>query len=162
MSALLIYDHAPLGSIISYSDGTPQPPGRHSKAFVDWKVRNNVGRLSRKDAARRIANWNHPDAITLDWCRYSDGAVVILPYSQTFWVTSELKFTVLERPAVGSILVLDRSGENIRRVHVAASQDDASAWLERKENYSPHRVAVLREVTADDVAADVVEGRMPA
>ena len=36
MSAQLIYDHAPLGAIIRYSDSTPRPPKRHRRKLQAW------------------------------------------------------------------------------------------------------------------------------
>ena len=97
MSAQLIYDHAPLGAIIRYSDGMPRPPERHRRKLQAWENRNNTGRLVKKMPGRR---------------------------------TGEL-------------------------VHVAESRPAAEDWLSR-HGYPD---AVLHEVTADEVAADHVEGR---
>ena len=47
MSAKLIFDHALIGAIIAYSDGTPRPPDRHRRELADWKNRNGSGRLCR-------------------------------------------------------------------------------------------------------------------
>lgn len=65
---------------------------------------------------------------------------------------------VIERPAIGSCRVFDRPGERAELVHLAANGDAAGEWLSR-HGY-PH--AVLEIVTADEVAADVVEGRVAA
>lgn len=54
MSAALIYDHAPLGSIIRYSDGMPRPPERHRKKLAAWEGCNSSGRLIRKQARRLV------------------------------------------------------------------------------------------------------------
>ena len=35
MSAQSIYDTAPLGSLIRYSDGTKEPPARHTRKLAD-------------------------------------------------------------------------------------------------------------------------------
>ena len=45
MSAQLIFDTAPLGAIIRYSDGSPHPPERHRRKLQAWERRNNTGRL---------------------------------------------------------------------------------------------------------------------
>ncbi len=37
MSALLAF-HAPLGSIIAWSDGTPRPPARHTKKLAEGRA----------------------------------------------------------------------------------------------------------------------------
>ena len=75
---------------------------------------------------------------------------------QTFSVESALTFTVIERPPLGSVLVLDRPGENVQLVHVAAHRHAAEVWLQ-SHGY-PN--AVLEDVSSDDLAADVVEGRV--
>ncbi|RNJ41439.1 hypothetical protein B5V01_00005 [Mesorhizobium erdmanii] len=38
MSAQLIYDLVPLGSIVNYSDGSPRPPERHRKKLAAWEL----------------------------------------------------------------------------------------------------------------------------
>lgn len=40
MSAHIVYDNAPLGSLIQYSDGTPKPPARFTRKLDDWGRRN--------------------------------------------------------------------------------------------------------------------------
>jgi hypothetical protein len=41
LSAREIYDIAPLGSLIRFSDGTPEPPARHRRKRTAW-LSNNV------------------------------------------------------------------------------------------------------------------------
>lgn len=131
MSAQLIFDHVRLGAIIRYSDGTPRPPERHRRKLRAWESRNNTGRLVRKRAGTRVGETTIPAAITLHEGDFGSKAVIVLRVFKTFSVDSDLAFTVVERPAIGSVLVLDRPGDE----------------------------AVLREVTIDEAAADQVEGR---
>lgn len=56
MSAQLIFDLVPLGSIVTYSDGSPRPPERHRKKLAAWQNRNSGGRLIRKQAEARVGN----------------------------------------------------------------------------------------------------------
>lgn len=49
MSAQTIFDTAPLGSVIRYSDGQPKPPESHRKKLAAWTDRNGVGRLVKKE-----------------------------------------------------------------------------------------------------------------
>ena len=60
MSAQQIYDHAPLGAIIRYSDGTPRPPERHRRKLQAWERRNNKGRLVNKQAGALVGDDRHP------------------------------------------------------------------------------------------------------
>ena len=158
MSAHLIFDLVPLGSIVTYSDGSPRPPERHRKKLAAWENRNSGGRLIRKQAEARIGNTVLPATITLHKGDYGSQGTIVLRVHQTFSVNSDLKFVVKERPAIGSFLVLDRPGEDAELVYVASHRADAEEWLSRHG----YPNAVLQEVTADAVAADTVEGRAAA
>ncbi|KRE11789.1 hypothetical protein ASE66_25145 [Bosea sp. Root483D1] len=155
MSAQLIFDLAPLGSIVRYSDGTPRPPVRHRKKLSAWEERNSSGRLIRKQAEARIGNMLIGARCTLHAGDYGGGGVIVLRVHRTFSVDSALKFVVTERPKVGSIRVLDRSGEDAVLVYLACHRADALEWLTRHG----YPIAVLEEVTADEVGSDVIEGR---
>lgn len=155
MSAQLIYDLAPLGAIIRFADGTPRPPDRHNKKLSTWENTNSGGRLIRKQAERRVGNTTIPASITLHQGNYGSREVIVLRVYRTFPVDSDLKFVVAGRPAIGSVRVLDRAGDDAELVHVATSRQEAEAWLQ-SHGY-PN--AVLEDVSADSVAADAVEGR---
>ncbi|MGT2440912.1 hypothetical protein ACU4GH_39690 [Bradyrhizobium betae] len=158
MSAQLIYDLAPLGAIIQFSDGTPRPPERHRKKLAAWEHRNSGGRLIRKQAERHVGNTVIGATITLHAGDYGGGGVVVLRVDRTFSVDSDLRFIVTERPRVGAVRVLSRPGGDAELVYLASSGADAEAWLQ--SNGYPD--AVLDEVTADAPAADVMEGRTAA
>jgi hypothetical protein len=144
MSASLIFDIAPIGSIVAWSDGTPQPPERHRKKLSAWKVRNSQGRLIRKQEGRTTGFYVAPPDFTIHENDFgSEGTIVIRVY-RTFSSDSDLTFTVVERPATGSVRVFDRPGERAELVHLAANRAAAEAWL--KQHGYPE--AVLDEVTA--------------
>lgn len=155
MSAQLIYDQAPLGAIIRYSDGTPRPPERHRRKLQAWENRNNRGRLVKKTAGRHTGEITFPGSFTLHEGDFASLAVIVLRVFRTFSIDNSLEFSVIEQPAVGSILVLDRPGDAGELAHVAQNRQAADEWLSR-HGYPD---AVLQEVTADQAAADHVEGR---
>ncbi|KRB29636.1 hypothetical protein [Mesorhizobium sp. Root172] len=158
MSAQLIYDLVPLASIVTFSDGSPRPPERHRKKLAAWENRNGSGRLIRKQAEARVGSSTLPASITLHKGDYGSQGTIVLRVHQSFSVNSDLKFSVKERPAIGSVLVLDRAGDDAELVHLAANRTAAQEWLTRHG----YPNAVLRQVTADTVAADTVEGRTAA
>jgi hypothetical protein len=158
MSAQLIYDLAPLGALVRFSDGTPRPPKRHRKKLAAWEHRNDGGRLIRKQAERRIGNTILPASFTLHKGDYGAKGVIVLRVHQTFSVDSKLSFIVTERPQAGAVRVLDRSGEGAELVYLATNGADAEEWL---THHGDPR-AVLDEVTADEDGADTVEGRTAA
>lgn len=152
MSAQLISDTAPLGAIIRYSDGTPRPPERHRRKLQAWERHNNTGRLVKKQAATAVGQTTIPASFTLHEGDFGSKAVIVLRVFRTFSVDSTLAFSVVEHPAAGSILVLDRPGDAGELVHVAENGPAAEEWLSRH----CYPDAVLHEVTADEVAADHV------
>lgn len=158
MSAQLIYDLAPLGSVIRYSDGQPRPPERHRNKLSSWQNTNGGGRLVRKQAEQRVGNTIIPASITLHEGDHGSREIIVLRVFRSFSVTSTLKFVVAERPAAGTVRVLDRAGENAELVHLATHRAAAEEWLTRHG----YPNAVLDEVTTDAVAADVIEGRAAA
>ncbi len=149
---------APIGSIIAWTDGTPCPPERHRRKLSAWQTNNSSGRLIRKQDERAAGNIILPASFTLHEADYGAGGVIAIRVHRTFSLETSMKFTIVERPAIGCCRVFDRAGEHAELVHLAANRQTAEEWLSR-HGY-PH--AVLEVVTADEVAADVVEGRAAA
>ena len=158
MSAHTIFDNAPIGAIIAWSDGTPEPPARFKRKLSAWKTNNSRGRLTRKQDQHGMANLVVPASFTLHEGDFGSAGVIAIRVFRTFSVESALRFTVLERPALGSIRVFDHDGEGAELVHLAADRAAAEEWLSRHG----YPRAALREVDADEVGADVVEGRAAA
>ena len=156
MSALFIFEDTPIGAIVAWSDSTPRPPDRHRKKLSAWKSNNSQGQLIRKQGERGIGNVPLAADFTLHEADFGGGGVIAIRVHRTFSVDSALRFTVVERPVPGSVRVFDRPGDNAELVHLAPHRAAAEDWLTRHG----YPNAVLDEVTAHDVAADVVEGRV--
>ncbi len=154
MSAHTVFSAA-IGSLISWSDGTPCPPERHSKKLAVWKMRNSSGRLIRKEDPRTLGSYTAPASFTLHEGDIGRRGTIVVTILRTFGIDSTLAFTVIERPPIGSVRVFDRPGPSHDLIHLAADREAAEAWLKLHR----HPMAVLEEVTADEVAADHVEGR---
>lgn len=154
MSALFIFQ-APIGSLIAWTDETPRPPERHRKKLSQWQTNNSRGRLIRKQGGRAVGSISPPASFTLHEADYGSGGVIAMRVHRTFSADSRQRFRVLERLAIGAIRVFDRPGEDAELVYLASDCADAEEWLTRHGYPNP----VLDEVTADEIAADVVEGR---
>lgn len=155
MSAHSIFEDAPIGSIVAWSDGTPRPPERHRKKLSAWQTNNSRGRLISRQDERKSDNVALAACFTLHEADFGAGGVIAIRVHRTFSVDSALRFTIEERPAPGSVRVFDRSGNNAELVHLAPHRAAAEEWLTRHG----YPNAVLEEVSADEVAADCVEGR---
>lgn len=158
MSAHTVFDNAPIGALIAWSDGTKEPPPRFRRKLTAWQTNNSRGRLIRKTGQRDLAGTSLSATFTLHEADFGSGGVVAIRVHRTFPLSSTLHFTILDRPAIGSVGVFDRPGDHCELVYLATSRADADEWLSR-HGYPD---AVLDEVTADEVGADVVEGRTAA
>lgn len=139
MSAHVVYDNAPLGSLIRYSDGTPKPPARFTRKLADWQRRNGLGRLLRKAAPRDRPIYSAPASITLNEGNFSSAGVILVTVMRTHSVDGELKFEIVERPAIGMVRVLQRIGDDDELLHLAESREAAKLWLAK----TGHRNACL-------------------
>lgn len=158
MSAHMIFDNASIGSLIAWSDNSPRPPERFRKQLSAWETRNGKGRLISKHGERTIGGFASRPDFTVHEGDLGSNATIVLSVFRTFSVDSDLTFKVLERPAVGSVRIFDRRGEGAELAHLAENREEADAWLQTHG----YPRAVLEVVTADEVAADQVEGRAAA
>ena len=158
MYAHYVYDNAPLESLIKYFDHQPKPPARFTKKLAAWEARNGVGRLVSKQPSRERATYTAPASITLHEGNFASGSVILVTVMRTHSVDSDLSFEIVARPKIGMVRVLNRIGDDDELLHLAENREAAQLWL-AKAGYSRAR---LEEVTADEVGADVVEGRAAA
>jgi hypothetical protein len=155
MSAHHVYDNAPRGALIRYSDGTPKPRARFNKKLAAWQNRNGVARLVKKEPRRDRPTCTSPASITLYEGDFASAGVVLVTVLHTHSVDSDLQFEVIERPAIGAVRILQDHAGAAELLHLAENRDDAERWL-GQHHYSNVR---LEDVTEDEIGADVVEGR---
>ncbi|MCP4560153.1 MAG: hypothetical protein GY873_09030 [Bosea sp.] len=155
MSAHTIFDNAPIGSIVAWSDGTPRPPNRHRKKLSAWQSNNSRGRLIQKQSTRSVGNVTLSASFSQHEADFGAGGVIAIRIHRSFSLESRLQFTILDRPAIGSMRVFSHAGPEAELVHLAAHRVAAEEWLSRHGDPG----GVIEEVTADEVGADIVEGR---
>lgn len=158
MSASLVFDIAPLGSLVAYANGEPKPPARFTKKLASWEQNNGVGRLVRKEPMRERPTYTSPPCFTLHEGNFGQGGIILITIMRTYGIDSSLTFRVVERPQIGQVRVVQNIGDNVELLHLAESREAAELWL-AKAGYSRAR---LEEITADEVVADIVEGRIAA
>ena len=155
MTPSQIFEHAPIGAIIDWSDGTRRPPDRFKNKLSAWEGRNNQGRLVRKETARTLGNYTSPPSFTVHESDIGTRDVVVVRVLRAFSIDSDLTFTILQWPTLGSVRIFDKSGEHAELIHLAADRKEAEAWL-RTHHYPQ---AVLDEVL-QTTATDDSEGRV--
>jgi hypothetical protein len=153
MSASLVFDIAPLGALIAYTDGRPKPPSRFTRKLAAWERRNGVGRLVRKEPARERPTYSSPPCFTLHEGNFGQGGIILVTVMRTYGIDSDLTFRVVERPRVGQVRVVQDIGDDVELLHLAEDQEAAELWL-AKAGYSRARL--------ETITADVIEGRAAA
>jgi hypothetical protein len=147
MSAQLIFDAAPLGALVRFSDGQPKPAPRFGRKLAAWEHKNSIGRLVRKEPATRRGHHVTPASITLHRGNFGcDGVVVVMAY-MTYSVTSALVFEIIERPVPGAVRVLHLFGAATELLCLAPDWSHAEAWL----HANPYRRAILEPVKTEDM-----------
>ena len=145
MSATNIFDAAPLGALIRYTDGSPKPPARFTKKLAAWERSNGVGRLVKKEPPRPYSTWMAPASFTLHEGNFASDGVILVTIMRSHSGDSRLIFEVAERPKPGQVRVLLDFGGNAELLHLAESETAAELWI-AKEGY---RNARLEMVGAD-------------
>lgn len=112
----------------------------------------------RKEPIRERPTYTSPPCFTLHEGNFGQGGVILVTIMRTYGVDSDLTFRVIAHPKVGQIRVVQDIGENIELLHLAENREAAELWL-AKAGYSRSR---LETITADEVGADVIEGRVAA
>lgn len=155
MSAKAIYDTAPLGAIIRFSDGRPRPPARFARKLAAWERSNGVGRLTRKSPPFGAGRFAGPATITLHEGDISSASVVLVIVHRTHGVDSALQFEVIDVPKPDSWCIVRPYGEAVELLHLADDRAAADAWL--RQNRHPEarieQVDDLRHTSAADGAS---------
>jgi len=142
LSAREIYDIAPLGSLIRFSDGTPEPPARHRRKRIAWISNNGAARLVRKNPADHLSG----PSFALNLGNVGSGDVTVVEAYRIITIASVLSYAILERPRPGQAAVLqDESGIH-SLLHLADTEDDAARWLDAH----PHRSARIVPATGPE------------
>ena len=145
MSAQKIFDAAPLGAILAFSDGTSRPPARFSKKLAAWERSNGKGRLVRKMPACTRGNFICPANITLHESDFASGGVIVLTVHRTHNLDSPLNFEVMSLPKSGSWRVVQPYGDTVELLHITADRAEAEAWLAGKR-YSGARIEPVADL----------------
>lgn len=149
MNADLIISLAPIGSIIEWTDGRQRPPDHHVATLYHWRRNNGSGLLVRKHGT---SVGEHPAASPFFMLRCGDDL-------RTFSTGLGSSFRIVSRPTIGSVRIFERAGPDALMLHLAEDQEEARIWLAGHKGFSD---AVAVEVTAVEVAADYIEGRVIA
>ncbi len=88
MRAQQIFDTAPLGSLIRFSNGEPRPPARFTRKLRAWENENGVGRLVEKRPAYIAATYRSAAGFTLHLGNYGSEGTIVLVVRRGYLVVS--------------------------------------------------------------------------
>lgn len=151
----LVYDHAPIGTVIRFSDGTEMPPSDRPHQRRAWNLFNGTGRLIRKEPPINASVISIPATITLRTAEFGATGAVGLTFSVSGTDQDRVTFEIVELPPVGTIRVLGGTADDKELLFLARNHHAARQWLKLSGISS----ATLEVVSADEIAAATVEGR---
>jgi hypothetical protein len=125
LSAQQLYDAAPLGALVRFSDGAVEPPQRHRRKHAAWRSTNGTGRLVRRAPQKQSL----PATFTLHVGDFGTADVTVVKAYRVFAVTSPLSFTIVDKPRPGQVALLQDELGMPTLVHLADTEADAQAWL---------------------------------
>lgn len=156
MSARLIYDTAPLGSLIRFSNGEPRPPERFTRKLRAWKDENGIGRLIERTPEHIAPTYRSPASFCLHLGDYGGQDIIVLVVRRHYSLESTLHFAIAEVPRPGMVRVLGGSSGREELHHLAPDMAAAERWL-AKNRFSNMRVEIVSD--PDPVMSPCALGR---
>lgn len=144
MSAQLIYETAPLGSLIRYSNGEPRPAERFNRKLKAWNNENGIGRLVERYAGYDSASYRSPAHFMLHLGNFGSQNVIVLTVRRAYSIESTLHFEMVDVPKSGSVRILTSFEGKDELRHLAPDMAAAEAWMARNQ-YSNMRAEVVSD-----------------
>lgn len=142
MSAQLIYDTAPLGSLIRYSSGEPRPPERFTRKLKAWNNDNGIGRLIERMPEEIRPTYRSLAGFCLHLGNYGSQGIVAIVVRRLYSVESNLYFKIAETPKPGMIRVLSSFNGRDELRYLAPHMAAADEWMARNR-YSNMRAEIV-------------------
>ena len=143
MSAQLIFDTAPLGSLIRFSNGEPRPPARFSRKLRAWNNDNGLGRLVERSPARTSGSGTvSPASFVLHLGNFDSQGIILVTIRRHYSLNSKLQFEVMEVPRAGMVRVLTHYADRDELRHLADDMAAAELWM-AQNRYSDMRTEVV-------------------
>ena len=127
-SAQDLFDTAPLGALVAYRDGSPQPPPRFTRKLAAWRRFNGVGRLDEKTPTTFRGAHEVPARFTLHVGDFGSYGTVVMTVRMVFDVRSPLTFAVVDA-APGTFVCFLSDGVHLEVDRVVRDEEEARLWL---------------------------------
>lgn len=137
-SARHVYESAPLGSLVRYSNGEPCPPERFKKKVRAWEYANGTGRL----VERHPASGMSPASFTLHLGGFESEGTVIMVARRIYSCEDDAPFEIVETPKPGMVRVLTGHGSREELHFLAPDMASAERWM-ASNRFGEMRVEVV-------------------
>jgi phosphomevalonate kinase len=149
-SARNVYETAPLGSLIRYSNGQPRPPERFKKKLRAWEYENGTGRL----VGRHLASGRLPASFTLYLGDFKSEGTTIMVAHRIYSREDDAPFEIVETPKPGMVRVLTGHGDREELHFLAPDMESAQRWIGSR-GYTGMRVEVVPDPDPVVIPQDV-------
>jgi hypothetical protein len=129
MNAQELFDSAPLGSLVRFSNGHPRPPEHHRRKLRAWREENGEGRFVERTARRHVAAYQTAASFTLHLGNHGRDGTILLVVRRIYTVESQLDFRIAERPRPGMVRILTPIGDGVELRFLARDMAEAEAWM---------------------------------
>ncbi|EZP82495.1 hypothetical protein BV97_01992 [Novosphingobium resinovorum] len=144
MSAQLIFDTAPLGSLIRYSNGEPRPPERFTRKLKAWNNDNGIGRLVERIAEEVRPTYRSPAGFCLHLGNYGSQGIIAIVMRRHYSVESALHFEIAQTPKPGMVRLLTSCVGRDELRFLAPDMASAQDWL-AQNHYTGARFEVVSD-----------------
>src|SRR5258707_1019039 len=107
----------------------PKPSARLNQKLAPMQRPNGVARLVLQQPQRDQSTYTSPARITLHEGDFASAGVVLVTVLRTHSVESDLRFEIIERPAIGAVRILQQHAGAVELLHLAENRDAAERWL---------------------------------
>lgn len=125
LTAQYVFDNAPLGAVVRFSDGTPRPPDRFKNKLRAWKSNNGDGMLVEKTPASD----RFPATIKLHTGDFGSSGIVVMRTYVCYLVTDPRRFEIASVPPAGTVRILDCAHKRTELQHLAPDIAAAQRWI---------------------------------
>lgn len=129
MLAQELYDTAPPGSLVRFSNGEPRPPERFTRKLRAWNNHNGVGRLVERSHGFVTNTFRSSATFYLHLGNFGSEGTIVLVVRRGYCVDSSLQFELVETPKPGMVRILTPIGNHEELQFLARDTTDAENWL---------------------------------
>ena len=154
LTARQLYDLAPFGAVVAFSNNQPKPPAHHKKKLQHWQYENSKGRFEKTEAGTTIGNVTLEPGFTL--LRHE--STIIKMYCTYSALSLKYTYSIISVPEPGSIIRWTKYGDNKELQEIYSSLEAFREKSQREKHYTPQFYwMVMSDGTMQDFAFEQLQ-----